>query len=341
MPTGPIIPRIQRPTGSLYGSLFLVDIVLRACYNVLQPTKGSEMTKLKVFYNPKQQVEDNKSFSPSAGKPRLVLESWISKRPDLIQVVESKACSLSMMKQAHSSKYVNDLMSLKTVNGFGNKQKSVAMSLPYTTGSFASAAVDAINTNSVNASLTSGFHHACYENGGGFCSMNGLVIAAQLLKNHGDLKKGRVGILDLDQHFGNGTEDIIKKLNLDYIDHWTLGGFQRLYDDKAEDEFRTSDSEGRRVLDQLPRLFAEKFAHCDIVLIQLGADSCKEDPLGHTFTKEEMLERDRLVFSLVKKYNLPAVFNLAGGYQDPIQNVLDLHDFSLQAWAENFTTDLK
>lgn len=299
------------------------------------------MTKLKVFYNSKQQVDDNTSFSPSAGKPRLVLESWQTKRPDLIEVVESKACSLDMMKMAHSKKYVNDLMSLRAPNGFGNTKKSVAMSLPYTTGSFASAAVDAIKTNSVNASLTSGFHHACYDNGGGFCSLNGLMIAAQILKNHGDLKKGRVGILDLDQHYSNGCYDIIKKLNLSYIDIWDLGGSQRLFTESAEERFKSDGSEGRKVLNELPKLFAEKFANCDIVLIQLGADSCKEDPLGHTFTKEEMLERDRLVFSLVKKYNLPAVFNLAGGYQDPIQKVLDLHDFSLQAWAETFTTDLK
>jgi len=278
------------------------------------------MTKLKVFYNSKQQVEDNKSFSPSAGKPRLVLESWISKRPDLIQVVESKACSLSMMKQAHSSKYVHGVMSLKAPNGFGNKQKSVAMSLPYTTGSFASAAVDAINTNSVNASLTSGFHHACYENGGGFCTMNSLVISAQILRQHGDLKKGRVGILDLDCHRGNGTEDIIKKLKLDYIDHWTLG---------AEGRGKS----GQEIIDSFEGLFENTFSKCDTLFVQLGADACLDDPLGGFFTKEEMFKRDLEVFRLMKKYNLSGVWNLAGGYQDPIQNVLDLHDFSLEAWS--------
>ena len=297
------------------------------------------MRKLKVFYNEKQQVNDNKSFSPSAGKPKLVLEAWKALRPDLVTVVESKACSLEMLCLAHDRKYVKGVMSGKLVNGFSNTQKSVAMSLPYTTGSFANAAIDAIKTHSVNASLTSGFHHACHDHGGGFCTFNGLVIAAQLLKKHGHAKK--VGILDLDQHYGNGTDDIIRKLKLDYIEHWTLGGSQRLFSDKAEEEFKASDSEGASILKMLPTIFAEKFADCDIVLVQLGADSCKEDPLGHTFTKAEMLLRDRLVFKLLRKYDLPAVFNLAGGYQNPVQNVIDLHNFTLEAWAETFAKNLK
>lgn len=283
------------------------------------------MKTLKVFFNQKQQVNSNTSFSPSAGKPLKVLREWQKLRPDMIEVIESKSCSPAQIALAHNIDYVHGVLSTKIANGFGNKNKEVASSLRYTTGSLVSAAFHAIRNKEVTASLTSGFHHACYNNGGEFCTFNGLVIAAQMLRLHGQLKKGRIGILDLDQHYGNGTDDIIKKLNLDYIDHWTLG--------LEESKFG---KDKKAIFKDIERMFKQKFKNCDLVIVQLGADACENDPLGHTFSIEEMQKRDRLVMALLKKFNIPAVFNLAGGYQEDFQKVLDLHNISLLAWEENF-----
>lgn len=286
------------------------------------------MKTLKVFYNEKQQVNNNKSFSPSAGKPAKVLKEWLSRKASMIEVIESKACSPAQIALAHDVKYVNEVLSCKKENGFGNKLPEVANSLKYTSGSMASAAFYAISNKEVTASLTSGFHHACYSNGGGFCTFNGLIITAQMLKLYGKLKKGKVGILDLDQHYGNGTDNIIRELELDYIEHWTLG--------KEESKYTSDDEKSQKIFDEITEVFATRFKDCDIVLVQLGADACEDDPLGHTFSKDDMRKRDRLVMKLLKKFKLPAVFNLAGGYQEKFQNVLDLHNISLDAWEEYF-----
>jgi len=274
--------------------------------------------KLKVFYSENQQVDTNSSFSPSAGKPKKVLEDW--KKHNLpIKVIEPSPLSRSDLALAHDPKYIKGLLDLEISNGFGNRNADVARSLPWTTGSFASAAQYAIRNNTQAVSLTSGFHHSCYDSGGGFCTLNGLVIAAQLLKLHGYAKK--VGICDLDSHWGDGTAHIIKKLDLDYIEHYSVGGDNR---------------SGAKVLKALPGIFKKQFKNCDIVLIQLGADACSDDPLGHKWTLEQMRLRDRIVFQQCKKYNLPLVWNLAGGYQDNFENVLSLHRISAEEYFNVF-----
>ena len=48
-------------------------------------------------------------------------------------------------------------------------------------------------------------HHAMSDQFGGYCYLNNAAVAAQLLVERGAT---RVGILDLDHHHGNGTQDI-------------------------------------------------------------------------------------------------------------------------------------
>jgi len=47
-------------------------------------------------------------------------------------------------------------------------------------------------------------HHATKKQMGGYCFFNNAAIAAQYLAEH-----GRVGVLDIDLHHGNGTQDIL------------------------------------------------------------------------------------------------------------------------------------
>jgi len=48
-------------------------------------------------------------------------------------------------------------------------------------------------------------HHAARDMYGGYCFLNNAAIAAQYLIDHG---AGRVAVLDVDFHHGNGTQDI-------------------------------------------------------------------------------------------------------------------------------------
>src|SRR4051794_3723794 len=68
------------------------------------------------------------------------------------------------------------------------------------------AATRAALAEGVAGSLSSGLHHAQREYGAGFCTFNGLVLAARAACAAG---ARRVLILDLDAHCGGGTHSLI------------------------------------------------------------------------------------------------------------------------------------
>lgn len=284
------------------------------------------MKNLKVFYSPEQTVTNNKSYSPSAGKPAEVLASWQALGLPL-DVQPVKPFKASMIALAHDPKYVHDVLSLQIDNGFGNRLPEVAKSLRYTTSSFAHAALYAAKNKCVAASLTSGFHHAGYARAGGFCTFNGLVIAAQVLRLTGTAKK--IGIVDIDAHYGDGTQNIIDHLGLEkVIQHYTFGA----------SHITPETSEGW--LKKLPNIIGS-FSDCDVILYQAGADPHIEDPLGGHLTSEQMRERDHIVFSVAKEMSVPVAWNLAGGYQNPLRKVLDIHDTTAVECLKVYSTDAK
>ena len=281
------------------------------------------MTKIPVFYNDKQTATKNDSFSPSAGKPAKVMANWLASGIPIEQM-DFKPLKRSHIALAHNPRYVADVLDGRRSNGFGNTLKEVNDTLPYTTGSFLHATLHALKTGKVAASLTSGFHHACYDNGGGFCTFNGLMITAQFLLLHGLVRK--VGILDMDEHSGNGQENIIQHFNMrDRVSHWSLGysgptryGAKKFF----KKEFK--------------KVLATNFADVDVLLFQAGADPWVNDPLGGRLTKEQLRMRDQMVFEFCAKRGIPVVWNLAGGYADQFQNVLDIHLNTLIEAAKAF-----
>jgi acetoin utilization deacetylase AcuC-like enzyme len=59
-------------------------------------------------------------------------------------------------------------------------------------------------------------HHAGFDFAGGYCFVNNAALAAKFLQDQGDLLSGKnlkVGILDIDFHHGNGTQDIVQRLD--------------------------------------------------------------------------------------------------------------------------------
>lgn len=267
---------------------------------------------MKVFYRP-QMVADSGSFSPSAAKPAQVLADWQAAGLK-IEVLNPQIADAEIIAQAHNPAYVANVLTLDTANGFGNVSAPVARSLVHTVGAMISATLAALRDGKPAAALCSGFHHAGYNGGGGFCTFNGLVIAAFEAKKAGARK---VGILDLDEHFGNGTEDIIKKLKLKWIEHFT-GGAHYHRPEQAE-----------TFLKALPGIMKRRFHDCDVLIYQAGADPYVKDPLGGWLTMEQLAERDRLVFETAKSMGIGVAWNLAGGYSKDenggITPVLQIH----------------
>lgn len=271
------------------------------------------MKTIPVFYTDAM-VADGVT-SPSAKKPKAVVAAWRRHLP--IEIREPVAATIDDFALAHDRRHVDDVLSLRTANGFGTRSADVARSLPWTTGALCSAAREALANGRVACAPVSGFHHACFDHGGGYCTFNGLVVAA--LKARGLLPPDgprRVGILDCDEHYGNGTDDILRRLNLDGISHWTLGG----------EGFGHRPSDAPRFLRTLPEVIAGMKAEgCGLLLYQAGADPHIDDPLGGFLTDDELRERDRIVFATCRELQLPVAWVLAGGYQEPIGKVIAIH----------------
>lgn len=96
------------------------------------------MRSISVFYTPKQ-VAHSQSFSPSAAKPRLVINSW-KKLGIPVSILEPTALTREEICTAHTRSYVDQILSCERDNGFENRLPEVAESLPYTIAAFVEAA---------------------------------------------------------------------------------------------------------------------------------------------------------------------------------------------------------
>ena len=278
-----------------------------------------EQRAIPIFYSPRQTAPHNKSFSPSAGKPALVVEAWKATALPL-EIIEPAPATVDELCRAHDRAYVEDVLSGARPNGFGNTMPEVNATLPWTSGSLRSAVMHAAHSKESCFSPTSGFHHAHYDNAYGFCTFNGLMVAALALR--AGMPSARVAILDCDMHFGDGTEDIIERTgSRDWIQHYTFG-----HDDAVR-------SRSSAWLDRLPSIVDETIARCAVAIYQAGADPHVEDPLGGILESVQMAERDRIVFERCKRAGVPVVTNLAGGYQQPLSKVVALHVQTLIEFA--------
>ncbi len=99
---------------------------------------------------------------------------------------------------------------------------------------------------------------------------------------------------------------------MSYIKHWTFG------------EHGITPENAEEFLKELPQII-EQMEDCDVLIYQAGADPHINDPLGGSLTTEQLKLRDQLVFEVCKSLKIPVAWNLAGGYQTPIEKVLEIH----------------
>lgn len=160
----------------------------------------------------------------------------------------------------------------------------------------------------------SGAHHADRKHGGGFCTFNFLVGAADALLRANLID--RVMIIDLDAHQGDGTLRMVgedERYSLFDITHqpW-VGLFEspRLY-------YRQANT-GRQYLQMLQTRLPEYLDRFkpQLVQFQAGMDCHESDFMGgiRGLNAGLLAARDRFVVSEVFHRRIPLVINLAGGY---------------------------
>ncbi len=166
-------------------------------------------------------------------------------------------------------------------------------------------------------------HHAARDYYGGYCFMNNAAIAAQAIRDAG---AGRVAILDVDYHHGNGTQSIF--YDRPEVLFCSLHGHPSQefpFFLGYEDETGADAGEGFNRNYPLPwgtgwdRWSAALVEACraiaefspEALVVSLGVDTFKDDPISQfTLESENYLTVGRRIAAL----GLPTLFVMEGGY---------------------------
>lgn len=202
------------------------------------------------------------------------------------------------------------------------------------TGGVRDAALLAYQSGGITGSLSSGLHHAARNWGRGFCTFNGLVVAADAVIAQG---AQRVLIIDVDAHCGGGTASlIVDRPRVEQVDLST-NRFDR-YTSTAQSRLVIVD-DGDEYLERLEWLLAGVTDPTDIDLVihNAGMDAHELDSGVEGVTAAVLWNRERMVFDWAAKHGLPVVWVLAGGYQSgghTREDVVALHMLTVKAACE-------
>lgn len=186
------------------------------------------------------------------------------------------------------------------------------------------------------ANSAAGSHHALYDTGAGYCVFNDLAVTANRLLAEGDA--GRVLIVDLDVHQGDGTASLLAgredvfTLSVHAEKNFPVRKARSTRDIALPDG--TGDADYLALLERELPAAIERFAP-DIVLYQAGVDPHEDDRLGRlSLSDDGLAERDRIVIRAARQRGLPIASALGGGYGDDQRAVAQRHAASMIAMAE-------
>ncbi len=293
---------------------------------------------ITAFYHPGFAADIGDHIMPMR-KFALVAEAVKTLRQ--VRLVEPEPIAEGSLRRVHTADYI------KAIRTGIPRELSESQKFPWspalfpsvclTNGACVAAARQALREGAA-AALASGFHHAHADHGEGFCTFNGLVVAADALKAHGEVRS--VAILDLDLHYGNGTASLaatrpyLTVLSIYGNDYERSVAYRDVSVKRHQDglnHFSVALPAGcagqhlNKVLDeQLPALL--KFGKPNLLLYQAAADPLRDDPYSPlTLTHADLLTRDRRVFDFARQHAIPIAWVLAGGYTPDIAKVVEVH----------------
>jgi acetoin utilization deacetylase AcuC-like enzyme len=181
--------------------------------------------------------------------------------------------------------------------------------------------------NGVSLNVAGGTHHAFAGRGEGFCLLNDFAVAANYLLHSG--KAGKILIIDLDVHQGNGTAAIFRNEKRVFTFSMHGGGNYPFHKEQSDLDIPlkdgTNDEEYLGILDNtLPGLISS-FAP-DLVFYLSGVDILQTDKLGKlAVTLQGCAQRDEMVYRLLKKEGIPCVTAMGGGYSPDVRTITEAH----------------
>ena len=179
----------------------------------------------------------------------------------------------------------------------------------------------------VSLNVAGGTHHAYNDRGEGFCLLNDMAIAANYLLNNN--MANQILIIDLDVHQGNGTAKLFE--NEPRVFTFSMHGEHNYPFHKERSSLDiplkdgTDDTLYLSLLAQtLPSLI--KSVKPDFAFFLSGVDILSTDKFGKlNVTLDGCMQRDKIVFSLLKENNIPVTVAMGGGYSPDIKIITEAH----------------
>ncbi len=179
----------------------------------------------------------------------------------------------------------------------------------------------------VALNIAGGTHHAYAGHGEAFCLLNDQAIAAQYLLDQ--KKTGKILIVDLDVHQGNGTAAIFE--NEKRVFTFSMHGAKNYPFHKEKSDLDiplpdgTTDSTFLELLEKtLPALIHQE--QPDFIFYLSGVDVLETDRLGRiALSLEGCKKRDEMVFALCKEHRIPVQCSMGGGYSKTLKIILEAH----------------
>ncbi len=267
------------------------------------------------------------------------LANYLLKKKIVDKFYKPYACSDETLKRAHSENYIRNVKN-KTLDesiikkiGFPLVDSVVQRSLVATGGTVLASKL-AI-TNGIACNTAGGSHHANFEGGAGYCVFNDVAVAAQYLLDRG--LAGKILIVDLDVHQGNGSADIFKdNKNVFTFSMHSKSNYpakKSVSDLDVELEDNMEDAQYIKLLKfYLHQLNDENF---DYVFYVAGVDIHFNDRLGKLKISDEgVKKRDEIVTENFFSKGIPLCGVLGGGYNKDFNKLVELHSYLHQSSAK-------
>ena len=267
------------------------------------------------------------------------LAKYLIKKKIVKKFHQPYACSHETLKRAHSENYIKHVKN-KTLDqniikkiGFPLVESVIQRSLVATGGTVLASKL-AINYG-VACNTAGGSHHANFEGGAGYCVFNDVAVAAQYLLDRG--LAGKILIVDLDVHQGNGSADIFKDnknvFTFSMHSKTNYPAKKSISDLDVELDDNMKDEQYLKLLKfYLNHLNEENF---DFVFYIAGVDIHLNDRLGKLKISDNGIKkRDEIVTENFFSKGVPLCGVLGGGYNKDFDKLVELHSFLHQSCAK-------
>jgi acetoin utilization deacetylase AcuC-like enzyme len=293
-------------------------------------------TDAHLSHNPPSEIYDGvlESYAEKSSRAEVIIEAL--RTAELGPIIQPKHFPLKHIQAVHQKQYIDFLRS-RSENLAKNAvlYPSFFMSdtyAPVTPGTFSSslAAVDAALTGAdlllkgeqwAYSLCRPPGHHAAHHTMGGYCYFNNAAIAAHYLSS-----RGRVAILDIDFHHGNGTQDAFyDRGDVLYVSLHADPSNNYPYSSGFADERGSYEGQGTTINYPLAKTTSNRqYLRClkqaladieafgpDYLIVSAGFDTLVSDPIAGLQLDETAYP---LIGTAIATLQLPTLIVQEGGY---------------------------